>query len=53
MAKTKEQMEEYYGGDDPALIKMCLECKRPDCYNCIHRMKKNEKEAVRRENGRR
>lgn len=53
MSKTKEQQEEYYGGDDPALIKMCLACKKPDCRDCIRRMKKKEKEALRRENGRR
>lgn len=46
MTKTRAERELYYGGDKPDLVKMCLECKWPDCRNCIASMTREERKEI-------
>ena len=49
MTKTRKERETWYGGDRPELIKMCLECKRSDCQNCIALMTREEIREITKE----
>lgn len=33
--KTKEEMDEYWGCDNPNVIRKCLACKKHECTNCL------------------
>lgn len=46
MTKTRAEREEYYGGDVPELIQMCLECRRARCVDCLETMPAEEKRAI-------
>lgn len=46
MGKSKAEMDEYYGQDKPGLIRYCLECKRPECRDCIRDMPKDVKRKL-------
>jgi hypothetical protein len=36
--KRTDNTPDYYGGDDPERINMCLTCKRTRCVNCLERV---------------
>ena len=46
MTKTNAERKEYYGADVPELIRMCLECRKPRCNNCINEMSNDEKSDI-------
>ena len=45
----KKRPVEQYGADDATMIKLCLNCKRRSCVNCLGRISAGTKKTVRSE----
>ena len=42
----KKRKDQSHQCDSPAFIKLCLDCKRPKCNNCITSMDADQRRAV-------
>lgn len=45
----KKESPGQYGADDATMIKLCLNCKRRSCVNCLGRISAETKKTVRSE----
>lgn len=45
--RGKNAADDMHYIDHPNFVRMCLECRRQTCNNCIKYMNQTEKEAIR------